>query len=122
MFITSPEKFAEWFNKKYKGTHRQILTDDVKDMTVCGLVHRFGYYGESTDGETIRGILQYEQLRENRSLQQEKENKPPTCKICGQPLLANPQGTIGRPKEYCSGCERHRNRERQKKLRYRRNE
>jgi hypothetical protein len=120
VFITSPKAFAEWFNEKYIGACHHITPEDVKDMTVCGLIHRHGYYSESMDGETVRAVLQYEQLRENRSAQQEKEKNPPTCKICGQPLLPKPEGKAGRHKEYCSDCEPCRNRDRQKRLRHRR--
>ena len=32
MVTSSPEKFAEWFNDKYPGVYRKVVTDDVKDM------------------------------------------------------------------------------------------
>jgi len=35
MFIISPEKFAKWFNLKYPGAYRQVVTDDVNEMTGC---------------------------------------------------------------------------------------
>ena len=62
MIITSPEKFAVLFNEKYPGTYRKITTQDVRDMTTCGLIGRYGFYLR-VDLETIRGILEYEQLQ-----------------------------------------------------------
>ena len=44
MVTCSPEKFTEWFNDKYPGVYRKVVTDDVKDMTGCGLLYRHGYY------------------------------------------------------------------------------
>ncbi len=120
MVSSDPKHFAEWFNHKYPGAYRQITYEDVKDMTDCGLIYRHKCYSGSEDGETIRGVLQYEQLRENRSLLQDKEKKPPTCRRCRQPLPPNPEDNSGRHKEYCSNCEPQRNRERQKKLMHRR--
>ena len=119
MFITSPKAFAEWFNEKYLGAYRQITTEDVEKMKSCELIHRYGFYSTSQDGKTVMGILKYEQLRENRSVEQDKENKLSCCKFCGQPLPPNPGIKAGRPKEYCSECEPHRNRDRQKRLRNR---
>jgi hypothetical protein len=66
MVTSSPEKFAEWFNDKYPGVYCKVVTDDVKDMKNCGLLYRYGYYSGSSDGETIRAVLRYEQLREKR--------------------------------------------------------
>jgi hypothetical protein len=68
VITSNPTKFAQWFNEKYTGAYRRINTSDVKDMTDCGLIHRHQYYSGSEDGETIRAVLQYEKLRENRSL------------------------------------------------------
>jgi len=60
MEIISQEQFAGWFNEKYPGVHRRITTEDVIDMTVCGLIGRYRYYRLSQDGENVRGILAYE--------------------------------------------------------------
>ena len=119
---SNPNRFAAWFNERYIGAYRQITAEDVEEMTVCGLIGRFRYYSPPQDGETIRGILQYEQLREKRSEQESAEDKlePPKCKMCGRPLPIEPEDKGGRPKEYCSGCEQFRNKERQRKLRRRR--
>ncbi len=89
MYITSPQKFAAWFNEKYPGAYRRITTKDVEDMTTCGLIGLYRYYSPPQDGETIRGILQYEQLREKRFEQDSIEDKfePSKCRMCGQPLL-----------------------------------
>jgi len=119
VFITSAEEFAEQFNEKYPGIFRRITREDINDMTACGLIHRYRGYSSSMDGETVRAILQYEQLREKRSVQQNKDEKDPICKICGKLLPPNPEGKVGRHKEYCSECEPIRNRDRQKRLRYR---
>jgi hypothetical protein len=64
MFITSPDKFADWFNEKYPGLSRRINSEEINDMTDCGLKRRYGYYSESMDGETLRVVLLYEQMRE----------------------------------------------------------
>ena len=119
MFITSSRKFAAWFNEKYIGAYRQITTEDVKNMTVCGLIGHFRYYSPPQDGETIRGILQYEQLREKRSVKQATEDnkEPPSCKMCGQPLPTQLECKKGRPREYCPDCESYRQKERYRRWR-----
>ena len=117
MFITSPEVFAEWFNIKVRGAYRKITADDVSLMTECKLVGIYGFYGRQ-DLETVRGILQYEQLREKQPIQQDEEKKLPTCKLCKQPLPPKPGGKPGKHKEYCSDCEPFRNKERQKHFRH----
>ena len=118
---SNPNRFAAWFNMTYQGAHRRITTEDVEDMTTCGLIGRYRYYSTSQDGGIIRGILQYEQMRETRSAQKATEDKlePPKCKMCGKTLAPSPDHRSGRPKEYCSECERLRNRDRQKRLRRR---
>ena len=88
MLTASPEKFAAWFNMKYPGVHRLITGRDIKDMTTCGLIGHRQYYSQSEDGETIRALLQYEQLRQKRIQERSKEEKsePLKCKRYGQPL------------------------------------
>ena len=117
-FITSPGRFTQAFNAKVPGVYRCLTIQDVLDMTRCGLIGHSNYYYRS-DLETVRGILQYEQMRDKRSVKQTKENKPelPTCNMCGQPPLPEPENKTGRPKEYCSGCELFRYRERKKNSR-----
>jgi len=120
MFINSPNKFAVWFNEKYMGAYRKITAEDVRDMTACRLIGRYRSYSKSLDGETIRGILQYEQLRDKRSAIQTTEDKLESMKskTCEQPLPPEPEkNKTGRPKEYCSGYESLRNKERKKKSR-----
>ena len=128
--ITSPEKFAASFNQKFPGAYRLITAEDVNDMTECGLIGRYGFYlkkvdlserygfNKQDDLETIRGILQYEQLRENRPVPPalEDEPEPPKCKKCDKPLPVKPRDKKGRLREYCSECELLRNRDRQRKL------
>ncbi len=121
MEIASPEKFAVWFNDKYQDAYRKINAEDVRDMTTCGLIGRYRYYSLSQDGETVRGILQYEQVREKRSAQPtlEEKQEPPKCNMCGELLPQQPEGKKGRPREYCSGCESSRNKERYRRCRKR---
>ena len=120
--ITNAHRFAEFFNSRVPGAYRRITERDALDMKICGLIGHSSYYGR-TDLEVVRGILQYEQKREKRSAQQESADgklELPTCRLCGQPLPTESEGTIGRPREYCSGCESFRNKDRQKKWRLRR--
>ncbi|MFC1933986.1 hypothetical protein ACFLWC_06470 [Chloroflexota bacterium] len=79
--LTSPDKFASLFNAKIPGAYRRITTQDVLSMKSCGLIGRSSYYGRA-DLETVRCILQYEQLWEKRSAQSTMEHKqePPKCK------------------------------------------
>ncbi|MFC1893714.1 hypothetical protein ACFLYR_06795 [Chloroflexota bacterium] len=116
---SNPNRFAAWFNEKYLGAYRRITTEDVEEMTNSRLIGRFRYYSPPQDGETIRGILQYEQLREKRSERGSAEDKlePPKCKMCGKPLPPELESKTGRPREYCWECESFRNQERQKKSR-----
>jgi len=90
-------------------------------MTTCCLIGRYDFYLRD-DLELVRGVLQYEQMRETRSAKPtpEENQEPPKCKICKQPLSPEPGNKAGRPREYCFDCELLRNRDRQKKLRQRR--
>ncbi|MFC2004814.1 hypothetical protein ACFLUY_01175 [Chloroflexota bacterium] len=117
MFITHPEAFADLFNTKIPDAHRKITSNDVRLMTKGNLIYKYGFYG-SQDLELVRGILQYEQLREYRPvpLTSEDEPEPPKCKKCEQPLPYWPRGKRGRPREYCSECESLRIRDRQRKF------
>lgn len=104
---TNPEKFANCFNSVVPGAYRKITTQDIRDMTECGLIRCYGGYYSRVDLERVRGILQYEQMREKRSAKSPDNNKQeqPTCKMCGEPLPPKPADKAGRPKEYCSKCE-----------------
>jgi len=115
--LTNPDKFASLFNSKVPGAYRSISPQDVLDMKSCGLIGRSNYYGRD-DLETVRAVLEYEQLRENRPVPPTLEDKqePPKCKRCEKKLPAEPAGKVGRPKEYCVGCEPFRNRDRQRRL------
>lgn len=114
--ILSPGKFAVEFNQVVPGAYRHITAQDVRDMTECGLIGKYGYYGR-VDLEMVRAVFQYEQLREKRIQGQSTENKsePLRCKRCGQPLPYRQEAKRGRRKEYCSGCELFRARERYRK-------
>jgi hypothetical protein len=124
MYITSPEEFADLFNTKIPDAHRKITSNDVCLMTECNLIGKYKFYGRQ-DLETVRGILQYEQLRETPSATQRpaeyQKRKLKKCKMCGQALFEEPEGKIGRPREYCYKCETKRSRDRQKKSRLRSN-
>ena len=118
MLITSPKKFAALFNEKYIGANRQITVEDVICMTSCKLICRHDYYLRD-DLEIVRCILEYEQMREQKHAQQFTDNRlePRKCRMCGHPLPTEPEYKSGRPKEYCSGCESFRDKERKKKSR-----
>ena len=105
MFITSPRKFASLFNEKYIGANRQITVEDVICMTSCKLIGRHDYYLRD-DLEIVRGVLEYEQMRERQSAQEYSEDKPEPrkCKMCSQALPLEPEDKSGRPKEYCTHC------------------
>ena len=118
---SNPNRFAAWFNMTYQGAHRRITTEDVEDMTTCGLIGRYRYYSTSQDGEIIRGILQYEQIRETRSTQKATEDKlePPKCKMCGKTLPPQSEVKKGRPRQYCPSCQSSRATERYRRWRKR---
>ena len=120
-FITSPEKFAAWFNDKVPGAYREVTRDDIRLLTECGVIKRYGYYGD-TDLQTVIGILNYEQLRDKRTQKEAQETivEPPRCKLCGQPLPLQLEGKKGRPREYCQKCESLRATQRYHKWRARR--
>lgn len=117
MQLTNPQKFADLFNAKVPGAYRQVSADDIRDMTTCGLIGRYGYYIH-LDIETVRAILQYEQLRQNRQKRDEIRDDDGVihCRGCGA-VLAKPDGKRGRPHEYCPSCEVFRGRERYRKWR-----
>lgn len=103
--IVKPEDFAEWFTKVVPGAFRSITTQDVRDMTTCGLIGRYGYYMH-IEIETVRAILQYEQLRLDRQKRDEIRDDDGSihCRRCGV-ALTQPDGKKGRPREYCPDCE-----------------
>jgi len=103
---TSPERFAIWFNAKVPGAYRQVSADDIRDMTTCGLIGKYSEY-ITLDIETVRAILQYEQLRQNRQKRAEIRDTDGAihCRRCGVVLAARPDGKRGRPVEYCHDCE-----------------
>jgi len=115
--IVRPEDFAEWFNKAIPGAYRQITAEDVRDMTTCGLIGRYGYYMQP-DIETVRAILQYEQLRQNRQKRADIRDDDGVihCRLCGV-VLARPKAKRGRPNEFCDKCQPFRGRERYRKWR-----
>jgi hypothetical protein len=103
--ITSAEKFADLFNAKVPGAYRQITVDDVRDMVACGLIGKFDCF-LNLDLETVRGILQYEQLRQNRQRKDEIRDDDGVihCRGCGM-VLPEADGKRGRPREYCPDCK-----------------
>jgi hypothetical protein len=114
--IVKSEDFAEWFNKAIPGAYRSITAQDVRDMTTCGLIGCYGYYMQ-LDLETVRAILQYEQLRQNRQKRNEIRDDDGVihCQRCGA-VLDRPKGK-GRPREYCTACESSRSTMRNRKWR-----
>ena len=116
--ITNAHRFAEFFNTKVPGAYRRITARDILDMKSCGLIGHSNYYGHA-DLEIIRGILEYEQMREKHSAKQTSEytQEPLKCKMCGEPLPNGPEGKRGRRRQYCTGCESSRSTERKKKSR-----
>ncbi len=103
------------------GAYRRITAQDIRDMTNCGLIGKYQYYGR-TDLEIVRAILLYEQLRQkNVEKCAAKEIADiARCKRCHEPLPPQPKGKKGRPKEYCSSCESSRVRERHRRWRRKR--
>jgi hypothetical protein len=69
--ITSPERFANFFNCKVSSARRQVTVDDVRLLTECGLIKHYGFY-DNTDLQTVIGILKYEQLREKKTKKETK--------------------------------------------------
>lgn len=115
--IVRAEDFAEWFHRVIPGTYRQITVQDVEDMTQCGLIGRYDEYIQ-LDIETVRAILQYERLRQNRQKRDELKDSEGImhCRRCGVEL-AKPESKRGRPNEYCDKCQPFRGRERYRKWR-----
>lgn len=91
-------------------------------MTECGLIKKYGYYSDE-DLQTIIAILNYEQRRDKGTQKKAQEvtmDSLRRCKLCGWPLPPEPEGKIGRLREYCSQCELLRARQRYRKWRRRR--
>ena len=114
---TSPGKFADEVNAKLLGAHRQITVEDVQDMTSCGLIGKYGFYGH-LELEMVRCVLLYEQLQQNRQKRDEIRDSEGImhCRRCGVEL-AKPESKRGRPNEYCDKCQPFRGRERYRKWR-----
>lgn len=62
--VADPAKFAARFNSRVPGAHRPVTDDDIREMTVCGLIGRRSFF-ERSDIETVRGVLRYERMRQN---------------------------------------------------------
>jgi hypothetical protein len=120
-FRTSPDRFAKEFNEVVPGAYRKITTQDILDMTACGLIGKYDCYPHN-DIETVRAILRYEELRQKRIEKQPLNSISDirTCRLCGIILPAEPIGKYGRPKEYCPSCEPVRAKKRYRKWRARR--
>ena len=103
--IVKPEDFVAWLAKAIPGACRSIDVEDVRDMTTCGLIGKYGYYG-NLDLEMVRCILLYEQLRQNRQNRDEIRDSEGSvhCRRCGV-VLTKPDSRKGRPREYCPDCE-----------------
>jgi len=117
-FRTSPDRFAKDFNELVPGAYRRITSDDVRDMTDCGLIGKYYFYGHDAI-ETVRAILRYEELRQKRIEKQPSDSISDirTCRLCGTILPIEPKGKYGRPKEYCASCEPVRTKKRYQKWR-----
>ena len=115
--IVRAEDFAEWFAKAIPGAYRSIDVDDVRDMTTCSLIGKYGYYG-NLDLEMVRCIFLYERLRQAREKKNEirDDNGVIHCRRCGV-VLAKPKAKRGRPNEFCDKCQPFRGRERYRKWR-----
>ena len=111
--VYSPDRFAAEFNAAVPGACRKIDAQDIRDLTRCGLIGRYSYYGRA-DLETVRAILQYELLRAERERKACLKDAPRTCKRCGKSLPENGGGR-GRPSEYCLDCESSRAKDRYRK-------
>ncbi|MBA7634088.1 hypothetical protein ES703_41667 [subsurface metagenome] len=116
---SNAERFADLFNAKLPGAYRQITVQDIRAMTDCGLIRRYGYYIHS-DLITVMALLQYERSIEKRMKPPEDKPQILCCKLCGEPLPTKPEGKKGRPREYCSKCESLRRKDRYRKWRTRR--
>jgi hypothetical protein len=105
-YIVRAEDFADLFNAKVTGAYRQVTADDIRLLTQFGLIGRYNFYDTTGDLQTIIGILNYEQLRENRQKKNEirDEDGVVHCRRCGV-VLDRPDGQRGRPREYCPDCE-----------------
>jgi hypothetical protein len=116
MLITSPVRFASWFKLEIPGAYREITSQDIRDMTECGLIGRYNFY-DRQDLETVRAVLQYEQLRQNRQNREEIRDAEGGihCRRCGKLMTTKHSRKKGRRREYCSGCESFRVRERNEK-------
>jgi len=90
----------------------------VRDMTTCGSIGKYGYYG-NLDVEMVRCVLLYEQLRQNRQKRDEIRDSEGLmhCRRCGVALVAKPKAKRGRPSQYCAECQPFKRRERYKKWR-----
>jgi hypothetical protein len=121
MFITSPDKFASWFKSEVPGAYREITSQDIRNMTDCGLIGRHGFYLRQ-DLETVRAVLEYEQLRQNRQNRDEIVDAEGRihCRRCGKLITTKQSRKKGRRREYCDGCEPFRVRERNEKYRNKR--
>ena len=111
--ITNPAQFASYFNLHVPGARRLIDTEDVRLLTECELICRYGFYSRD-DLHTIRNILRYENLRRNRDIQLTRHSAEgiPLCKRCAQRLPVKTASGNGRPREFCDKCQPYRNKDR----------
>ena len=81
--MSDPVKFASRYNAAVPGSHRAVTPDDIRVLAHCGLIGRHGFF-DRTDLETVRGILQYEKVRNIRFERSER--------VYGQMILGKADG------------------------------
>ncbi len=116
MIIDTTLEFTKWFNEKFSRVNRKITLDDVRLMTEGRLIGKYSYYTKD-DGETVRGILLYEQMRPRilEKVEMKPVNATRRCKKCGRLLPYLRRVRKGRHKEYCRRCNPVRLRERHRR-------
>jgi hypothetical protein len=94
-----PMKFAARFNSAVPGAHRIITAADIRALTHCGLIGRRGFY-ERSDVETVRGLLQYELVRDAivRPYPGALEENPVTGELVPAPHCRPEGGRASRPR------------------------
>jgi hypothetical protein len=92
-----PEDLVVWFIRVLPGAYRQIAVEDVKDLTTCGPIGKYGFNG-NLDPEMVRCILLYERVRQNRQRRDEIKDSEGIvhCRRCGA-ALGEPDRKRGRP-------------------------
>ena len=117
--FTNVKAFIAAYNQTIPDTARPITEPDVLKLCELELIRKIRGYFASDDFKTVRSILNFIKWCQSKVTAEGEINKTPenrrVCKICRKELPGHTLNSLGRPKQYCSGCRSARHRDKNKR-------